>query len=84
MVALARNLDFLGSRFLTGLTAVFVASLHHAPAWQVRTLDLLIYRHHLGFSFLNVVLKFPDLPSFHHQAEQCSCGDACRKRGRNR
>jgi hypothetical protein len=28
VVALARNLDFLGSRVLTGLTAVFVASLH--------------------------------------------------------
>jgi len=33
MVALARNLDLLGSRFLTGLTAVFFARLHHASAW---------------------------------------------------
>ena len=32
MVALARNLDLLGSRFLTGLTAVLVASFSHAPA----------------------------------------------------
>ena len=38
MVTLARNLDLLGSRFLTGLTAVFVARLRQAPAWQVRTL----------------------------------------------
>src|ERR1017187_1295906 len=33
MVALARNLGLLGSRFLTGLTAVFFARLHHASAW---------------------------------------------------
>jgi hypothetical protein len=46
MAALARNLDVLGSRFLAGLAAVFVASLHQAPAWQVRTLILLICRHH--------------------------------------
>jgi hypothetical protein len=46
MVALAGDLDFLGSRFLTGLTAVFVARLHYAPAWQVRTFILLIARHH--------------------------------------
>jgi hypothetical protein len=36
MVALARNLDIPGSRFLTGLTAVFVARLYQAPA-TVRT-----------------------------------------------
>jgi len=46
MVALARNLDLIGSRFLTGLTAVFVTRLRQAPAWQVRTLVLLICRHH--------------------------------------
>jgi hypothetical protein len=46
MVALARNLDFIGSRFLTGLTAVFVTRLRQAPAWQMRTLVLLICRHH--------------------------------------
>jgi hypothetical protein len=28
--------------------------------------------------------QFSDLPSFHHQANQCSCGDAYRKRRRNR
>jgi hypothetical protein len=46
MVALARNLDLIGSRFLTGLTAVFVTRLRQAPAWQMRTLVLLICRHH--------------------------------------
>jgi hypothetical protein len=28
--------------------------------------------------------RFPGLPSFQHPANQCSCGDADRKRGRNR
>jgi hypothetical protein len=46
MVALARNLDLIGSRFLTGLTAVLVTRLRQAPAWQMRTLVLLICRHH--------------------------------------
>jgi hypothetical protein len=46
MVALARNLNLIGSRFLTGLTAVFVTRLRQAPAWQMRTLVLLICRHH--------------------------------------
>src|ERR1700674_3438479 len=46
MVALARNLDLIGSRFLTGLPAVFVTRLRQAPAWQMRTLVLLICRHH--------------------------------------
>lgn len=45
MVALACNLNFRGPSFLTGLSAVFVARLHHAPAWQMRTLTLLICRH---------------------------------------
>jgi hypothetical protein len=47
MVALTRNLDFFGSRFLTGLAAVFVAALRQAPAGQVRALGLVIRRHHL-------------------------------------
>ena len=51
MVALARNLDLIGSRFLTGLTAVFGTRLLRAPAWQMRTLVLLIYRHHSYCSF---------------------------------
>jgi hypothetical protein len=46
VVALAGNLDFAGSRFLTGLTAVFIARLREAPAWKVRTLTLLNCRHH--------------------------------------
>jgi hypothetical protein len=33
MVALACNLDLAGSCFFAGLTAVFVAGLHLAPAW---------------------------------------------------
>lgn len=45
MVALARNLNFLRSRFLTGLTAVFVAWLRCAQAGNVRTLVLLSCRH---------------------------------------
>jgi hypothetical protein len=47
MVALTRNLNFLGSRFPTGLAAVFVARLRHAAAWQVGTLVWFIGRHHL-------------------------------------
>jgi hypothetical protein len=114
MVALARNLDLIGSRFLTGLTAVFVTRLHRAPARQVRTLLLLVCRHHcspLLFSFSNrhlhdcggiIVacaisnspdsraafrlrpLSGSDLSSFHHPANQCSRGDAYRKRRRKR
>jgi hypothetical protein len=46
VVTLARNLHFLGSRFLTGLTAVFVARFHQAPAWKMAALHPLICRHH--------------------------------------
>ena len=46
MVALAGDLDLFGACFLAQLTAVFVASLRPALAWQVRTLLLLICRHH--------------------------------------
>ena len=56
MVALTRNLDFFGSRFLTGLAAVFVAALRQAPAGQVRALGLVIRRHHLVL--LNFYLRF--------------------------
>jgi hypothetical protein len=42
MVALARNLDLLGSRILTGLPAVFVTQQRRAVAWQVRAFALLI------------------------------------------
>jgi hypothetical protein len=45
VVALARYLDLLGSCFFAGLTAVFIARLHQAPAWQVRALVLLSRRH---------------------------------------
>src|SRR5579863_9652936 len=51
MVALAGNLHFSGSSFLTGLTAVFVAGLYNALAREVCTLGLLIGRDH-DFSFL--------------------------------
>lgn len=40
MVALARNLYLIRSRFLTGSTAIFVIGLRQAPAWQMRTLVL--------------------------------------------
>jgi hypothetical protein len=40
MVALTRNLDVFGSRVLTGLAAVFVASTYQAPARQVPALLL--------------------------------------------
>jgi hypothetical protein len=72
MVALARNLDLIGSRFLTGLTAVFVTRLRQAPAWQMRALVLLICRHHsycspfLTPSSLLLLLwraQFPPLPT---------------------
>jgi hypothetical protein len=45
VAALAGDLDFLGSRFLTGLTAVFLPGSYHATAWQMRAFDLLIGRH---------------------------------------
>jgi hypothetical protein len=45
MVALASDLNFTGSRFLAGLTAVFVASLRETLAWKVCTLSLLSCRH---------------------------------------
>src|ERR1700733_1567255 len=45
MVTLARNLDILGSRFLTGLSAIFLTRLRKAPAWKVRTLVLITGRH---------------------------------------
>jgi hypothetical protein len=109
MVALARNLDLIGSSFLTGLTAVFVTRLHRAPARQVRTLLLLICRHHSYCSpfptaifiiyycggripaapdsrsaFRWTPVSVSDLPSFHHPSNQCSRGDAYRKRRRKR
>jgi hypothetical protein len=46
MVTLARNLDVLGSRFLAGLTAVFIAGLREAPARKVGTFFLLVRCHH--------------------------------------
>ena len=46
MVALACNLYFVGPRFFTGLTAVFVAGWHCAPAWQVGAFVLLVGSHH--------------------------------------
>jgi hypothetical protein len=42
VVALAGNLDLFGACFLTGLTAIFVAGLGHAAAWEVRTFGLFI------------------------------------------
>jgi hypothetical protein len=45
VIALARDLDFAGARFFTGLPAVFVSALHEAKAWDMRTLDRQIRRH---------------------------------------
>jgi hypothetical protein len=56
MIALAGYLDLLGSCVLTGLTTVFVASLHHAPARQMRALARLIGCHDSS--------SFPNLPAF--------------------
>jgi hypothetical protein len=55
MVTLARNLYFFRSRFLTGLTAVFVVRRRYAPAWQVCTLALCSC-HHRKFSFSRFLL----------------------------
>jgi hypothetical protein len=57
VVALARNLYFVGSRILAGLTAVLITTLYQAPAWQVRALILPI-SHHDFFSFLEFVSKY--------------------------
>ena len=56
MVALAGNLDFAGSRFLTGLTAVLIARLRRALAWKVCTLSLLNCRHRCS-PFQKLVFK---------------------------
>ena len=50
MVTLARNLYFVRSRFLTDLTAVFLARRRRALARQVRTL-FWCSRHHHGSPF---------------------------------
>jgi len=45
MVTLARNLDFAGSRFPAGLSAVFVARLRYTLAWNVCALSFRSCRH---------------------------------------
>ncbi|SPE44092.1 hypothetical protein SBA7_290020 [Candidatus Sulfotelmatobacter sp. SbA7] len=60
MGALAGNLDFIGSRFFTGLTAIFVTRLGHATAWQVRTFVLLIGRRHGSPFLISVVICCPN------------------------
>jgi hypothetical protein len=56
VVALACNLDFAGSRFLTGLTTVFVARRWQAPAGNVCALSLVSCRHH-GSPFQKPIIK---------------------------
>jgi hypothetical protein len=56
MVTLACNLDILGPRFFTGLTAIFIVRLRRAPAWQVAAFSLLCCCHH-GSPPLNVAAK---------------------------
>jgi hypothetical protein len=57
MAALAGNFYVLGYGFLADLATVFLARLHHATAWQVRTLLLVIGGHEfiLLFQFSTVV-----------------------------
>lgn len=62
MVALTSNFSLLGSRLLTGVTALFVASLHRPRARKVRALMLLISRHRL-LSFFIVCLKAASQPT---------------------
>lgn len=62
MVALAGNLDFAGSRFLTCLTAVLIARLRRALAWKVCTLSLL-NRCHRCSPFQKLVFKMIVLAS---------------------
>jgi hypothetical protein len=57
VVTLARNLYFLGSCLFAGLTAVFIAILGHASAWQMRALLLFISCHH-WFSLV-VIIALP-------------------------
>jgi len=54
VVALTRNLYFLGPGFLAGLTAELPRRLYDAPARYMRTLNLLIRRHHSFSLFSNV------------------------------
>jgi hypothetical protein len=89
VVALARDLYFLGSRLLTRLPAVFVTRLRHASAWQMRALDLLSRSHRVSpfpaFCFAVLIFIFSSgLPSSHHPADQCARSDTDCERGRNR
>jgi hypothetical protein len=63
MAALAGNFYVLGSGFLADLAAVFLARLHRATAWQVRTL-LLVIGGHDSFSSSSFQLSYhSQLPS---------------------
>jgi hypothetical protein len=62
MVALASDLDFAGSRFLTGLTAVFVARLRQALAWQVCTFVLLSCHRYFSFGRQSLNLAVGSTP----------------------
>jgi len=61
MVTLASNFNVAGSRFLTGLTAVFLARLRYTLARKVCTLSLIGCHHH-GFSLLKSSL--PQVSSY--------------------
>jgi hypothetical protein len=60
VVALACNLDLLGTGFLAGWTAVFVSGLHRTPAGQVRTFVLLTRRGH----WFSLVQTLPERKTF--------------------
>jgi hypothetical protein len=62
MAALAGNLHVLGSGFFADLAAVFFVRFHHATAWQVRTL-LLVVGGHDSFSFSSFQLLYQSQPS---------------------
>jgi len=87
VIALAGDLDFIGSRLLAGCTAVFIAGWHHATAWQVCAFVLSIRHRHL-FSFYRNhrtlgAGRFPitasplsaNLSSLTRPTDQCSGGD---------
>ena len=91
MVALARNLHFLRSRFLTDLTAVFVALRRYAFAWEVRTFGLCSCHHHgspfSGFTYAGSyfpfvtdedALRFWELPSRVRVAHELQLAGAAR------
>jgi hypothetical protein len=63
MAALAGNFHVLGSGFFAELAAVFLARLHHATAWQVGTLLLVVG--HDSFSSSSFQLSYQGQSASH-------------------